>query len=95
MSRTAQVSRAAVFSTAAAALLMAGFTAGAVSGGHGARGAATETLSAGPLTDPAGVNIGWDAVLLDGIGWDSPGIGRAAAGTPEQADVTCFSSNCT
>ena len=95
MSRTAQVSRAAVFSVAAAALLVGGFSAGAVSNGHGATAAAVENLSAGSLTGPAGVNIGWDVVPLDGIGWDSPGIDRASATTPTQADVTCSSFNCT
>ncbi|MFJ4332748.1 hypothetical protein [Streptomyces sp. NPDC088935] len=94
MSRTAQVSRTAVFSVVAAAVLTGGLVTGAVSGGHGAAGAAGETLSSGSLTGPVGINIGWDAVPLDNIGWDSPGTGRATAGTPTQAD-TCSSSDCT
>ncbi|CAL9451805.1 hypothetical protein [Streptomyces sp. enrichment culture] len=104
MSRTAQVCRTAVFSVVAAAVLTGGLVAGAVSGGHGAAGAAGETLSSGSLTGPVGINIGWDsvpldnigwdAVPLDNIGWDSPGTGRATAGTPTQAD-TCSSSDCT
>ncbi|MFD5655438.1 hypothetical protein [Streptomyces sp. NPDC127039] len=92
MSRTAQVSRAGVFSVVAAALLMGGISAIAVSDGHGTTGTAVGTLSSGSL---AGVNIGWDAMPLDNIGWDSPGIDRAAAGTPTQADVTCSSFTCT
>ncbi|MFF4467920.1 hypothetical protein ACFYZ3_00015 [Streptomyces sp. NPDC001599] len=95
MSRTAQVSRAAVFSVAAAALLMGGFSAGAVSHGHETTGAALETLSSGRLTGLAGVSIGWDAMPLDNIGWDSPGSDRATAGTPTQTDATCSSFICT
>ncbi|MGC0382592.1 hypothetical protein [Streptomyces sp. SAI-129] len=95
MSRTAQVSRAAVYSAATATLLMGGFFIGAVSGSHAATEAAVETLSSGSPAGPAGVNIGWDSVPLNGIGWDSPGIGRTTEGTSTQAAVPCSSFICT